>query len=142
MPSSQVSAQIWRKFVGAGLIAAAWSPDGKYLAAGQGGETDKGQAHLLEAETGKLVREIGSHQYGMTDLLFTADSKYLISVGRDTTVRISKVDDGKETLALGSPRGGQFKDWFSAVSISPDQKRIAAADIAGTVQVWEIAPAG
>jgi len=37
-----------------------------------------------------------------------------------------------------SPRGGQFKDWFSAVAFSPDERFIAATDIAGQVQVWEL----
>ncbi len=37
---------------------------------------------------------------------------------------------------LGRPRGGQFKDWFHAVAVSPDGRWIAAADMAGQVQVW------
>ncbi len=127
----------WRKFVGAGLIAAAISPDGKLVAVGQGGETDTGKVHLFDASTGKLVRDIASHMYGITDLLVTSDSKYVISTGRDTCVRICQVADGKEVAVLGAPRGGQFKDWFSAVAISPDERSLAAADIAGMVHVWE-----
>jgi hypothetical protein len=38
---------------------------------------------------------------------------------------------------LGSPRGGQFKDWLSAVALSPDGRFLAATDIAGLVHVWE-----
>src|SRR5206468_9268836 len=34
------NAQVWRKFVGNGLITSAISPDGKLVAVGQGGETD------------------------------------------------------------------------------------------------------
>jgi WD40 repeat protein len=130
--------QVWRKFIAAGLVAVAFSPDGKLFAAAQGGETDKGQAHLIETETGKLVRELGSHQYGMTDVMFSPDGKYLITAGRDTAVRVSQVEDGKEVLVLGAPRGGQFKDWISAIALSPDQTRIAAADIAGTIAVWRV----
>jgi len=129
--------QSWRKFVGNGLIAAAISPDGKLVAVGQGGETETGKVHLLDATTGKLVRDVSGHMSGITALLFTADGKHVISTGRDTCVRICQVADGKEVAVLGAPRGGQFKDWFSAVAISPDERRIAAADIAGTVHVWE-----
>ena len=93
--------------------------------------------HLLDAATGKLVRDVSGHQNGVTDVLFSADGKYVISVGRDTCVRICQVADGKEVAVLGTPRGGQFKDWFSAVALSPDQRTVAAADIAGMVQVWE-----
>lgn len=136
--SSYESSQIWRKFVAAGLVAADISPDGKLLAVGQGGETDKGQVHLLDAESGKLIRSIGGHQYGITDLRFSADGKCVLSVGRDTTLRVTQVSDGKELLALHSPRGGQFKDWLSAVSVSTDEKTLAAADIAGLVHVWRV----
>lgn len=138
--ASYGGSQVWRKFVGAGLVSVAFSPDGKLLAAAQGGETDRGDVHLLDASTGKLVRDVTGHQYGATDVVFSADSKYLISAGRDTSVRISKVEDGKEALVLGTPRGGQFKDWFSAVALSPDETLIAAADIAGLVQVWRVGP--
>jgi len=130
--------QVWRKFVANGLICVAYSPDGKLLAAGQGGETDTGKVHLHDAETGKLVRDVASHQYGITDLMFSSDSKHVISVGRDTCVRICQVSDGKEVAVLGAPRGGQFKDWLSAVALSPDEQWVAATDIAGSVQVWQL----
>lgn len=129
--------QMWRKFVAAGLIATAYSPDGKLIAAGQGGETGNGKIHLLDAATGKLIRDVVDHKEGLTDLLFSADGKHLVSAGRDTCVRFSQVADGKEVAVLGAPRGGQFKDWFSAVALSPDERFIAAADIAGQVHVWE-----
>lgn len=129
--------QMWRKFVAAGLIATAWSPDGKLVAAGQGGETDTGKVHLFDAATGKLLRTVSGHVYGITDVMFSADSRYVISVGRDTSARICQVSDGKEVAVLGSARGGQFKDWLSAVAVSPDGALLAASDIAGLVQVWQ-----
>jgi len=68
-----------------------------------------------------------------------ADGKLLLSTGRDTTLRICQLEDGKEVAALGAPRGGQFKDWLSALAISPDQSTVAATDIAGVVHVWRLA---
>lgn len=130
--------QVWRKFIANGLIAAAIAPDGKLAAVGQGGETDTGKVHLLDLASGKLLRTVSGHQYGVTDVLFSPDGAYLISAGRDTTARISQVATGKEAAVLGTPRGGQFKDWFSAVALSPDGRRLAAADIAGLVHVWEV----
>lgn len=129
----------WAKFVARGFIAADFSPDGKLVAVGQGGETNTGQVHLLEAATGKLVRSVAGHRYGVTDVKFSPDGEYVLSTGRDTTLQICRVADGKETARLGTSRGGQFKDWLSSVSVSPDQKRIAATDIAGIVHVWDIA---
>jgi len=137
--TSYGSAQVWRKFMAQGLVAADISPDGALAALAQGGETDTGKIQLVETATGKLVREVSGHQYGATDVKFSADGKHVLSTGRDTTLRICQVDDGKEVTALGSPRGGQFKDWLSAVAISPDESTVAAADIAGMVHVWRLA---
>ena len=122
-----------------GLVAADISPDGLLAALAQGGETDTGKIQLVETATGKLAREVSGHQYGATDVKFSADGKLVLSTGRDTTLRICQVEDGKEVAALGSPRGGQFKDWLSALAISPDESTVAAADIAGMVHVWRLA---
>jgi len=136
--TSYSAAQVWRKFVANGLIAADFSPDGKLLAVGQGGETDSGQVHLFDVESGKLLRSISGHRYGVCDVIFSADSRYVLSSGRDTMVRICEAADGKEVATLGKERGGQFKDWLHAIDISPDQQYVAAADIAGMVHVWQL----
>ncbi len=131
--------QLWRKFVANGLLASAYSPDGKLVALAQGGETDMGKVHLLDTENGKLVRSVASHLSGATDVIFTNDGKHIVSVGRDTSVRVSQVADGKEIAVLNAPRGGQFKDWLSSVALSPDETTLAATDIAGLVYVWDVA---
>jgi WD40 repeat protein len=122
-----------------GMAAAAVSLDGKLLAVGRGGEveSDTGKITLLDAATGKKVRELaGGHQYGVTGLCFHPDRKTLVSCGRDTVIRLWNIADGKQMKELGKPRGGQFKDWTHAISISADGKRLAAADMAGAVMVW------
>lgn len=134
------AASAWRKFVKGGLIALDVSPDGQLVAIGQGGETDTGQVHLFELETGKLVRTVSGHRYGVCDVKFSPDGQYVVSSGRDTQLRICRVANGDEIAALGESRGGQFKDWLSALAISPQQRHIAAADIAGYVHVWEWNP--
>ena len=121
------------------MATAAFSPDGKYLAVARGGESDglTGKITLLDPASGKKLKEFTpGHMYGATDLVFHPDGKHLLSTGRDTTVKIWSVPDGKLVKELGRPRGGQFKDWFHAVAVSPDGRRIAAADMAGQVQVW------
>ena len=136
--TSYGAAQIWRTFVAGGLIAADFSPDGKLVAVGQGGETNTGKVHLLDTATGKLLRTVSGHRYGVCDVKFSADGQYLLSSGRDTMIRICQVSDGKEVVALGKERGGQFKDWIHALAIAPDQQTIAGADIAGYIHVWQM----
>ena len=130
--------QMWRKFVAQGLVAVALSADGKLIAAGQGGETDTGKVHLLERESGKLLRTVSGHLNGVTAVAFSRDGTLVYSAGRDTTVRVCQVEDGKEIAVLGAPRGGQSKDWISAFALSPDETCLAAADIAGHVTVWKL----
>lgn len=131
-------ATTWGKFVKQGFVAADFSPDGSLLAVAQGGETDTGRVHLLEVKTGKLIRTVSGHRYGATDVVFSADGTHVLSTGRDTSVRICRVNDGKEVAVLGKPRGGQYKDWFHAVALSPDGRHVAAADMAGMVHVWSL----
>jgi WD40 repeat protein len=119
--------------------AAAWSPDGKLLAIGRGGEADgnSGKVTLVDPASGKTVRELTpGHMYGVTDLLFHPDGKHLASTGRDTVVRIWNTADGKMVKELGKPRGGQFKDWIHSIAFTADGQWLAAADMAGSVQVW------
>jgi WD40 repeat protein len=123
------------------IAAAAFSPDGKTLAAVRGGEIDgqNGKVILLDATSGKKLRELmPGHLNGATDVLFHADGKHLFSSGRDTTVKVWSVADGKLVKELGQGRGGQFKDWIHAVAVSPDSRWLAAADMAGQVQVYAL----
>ncbi len=123
------------------MAAAAYSPDGKWLAVCRGGEASglSGKVTLLDPATGKKIRETSpGHLDGATDLAFHPDGKHIFSAGRDTTVKIWRLEDGKHVRDLGQGRGGQFKDWICAIAISPDGKRLAAADMAGAVQIWAL----
>jgi WD40 repeat protein len=123
------------------IAAAAYSPDGKVLAVGRGGEVDgtNGKVTLLDAADGKKLRELTpGHLNGLTDIVFAPDGKHVLSAGRDTVVRVWNIADGKLVKELGKPRGGQFKDWIHAVAVSPDLRWIAGADMAGQVQMWSL----
>lgn len=126
-----------------GMAAAAFAPDGKLAALGKGGEVEggSGKVYLVDVGTGKKVRELSGHQYGVTGIVFHPDGKHLATCGRDTVVRLWQVADGKLVKEFGKPRGGQFKDWTHAVAISAGGRWLAAADMAGQVQVWSF-PAG
>src|SRR5262249_6038176 len=86
------------------MAAAAFSPDGKWLAVGRGGEIDglNGKVTLLDPASGKKLKELTpGHLNGLTDLVFHPDGKHLLSSGRDTTVKIWRLEDGKLVKELG-----------------------------------------
>lgn len=123
------------------MCAAAFSPDGKYLAACRGGEANglSGKITFFDPATGKKLRETSpGHLDGATDLAYHPDLKHIFSAGRDTLVKIWRLEDGKHVRDLGTGRGGQFKDWICAISISPDGRLLAAADMAGQVQIYAL----
>jgi WD40 repeat protein len=124
-----------------GMAAAAFSPDGKVLALGQGGEIEggKGKVTIVESETGKKVQELTANEGGIAHLAFSPDGKILASSGRDTLVKLWSMPDGKLLQDLGKSRGGQFKDWIHAAAFSPDGSRLAAADMAGQIHFWSLA---
>lgn len=122
------------------LEAAAYSPDGKLIAVGRGGEAEAGKIWIFESDGFKKKHEMTGHLGGVNDLRFTGDGKHLISCGRDTLVRIWNVADGKQVSELGKSRGGQFKDILHSVALSSDERWIAAGDMAGMIQVWHAKP--
>ena len=128
----------WRKWMARGFVTSQFSPDGKTLAVGMGGETGDAKVYLIDVESGEELRTLSQHQGGICDVLFTADGKHLLSTGRDTVIRIVNVADGKEVATLHKSRGGQFKDWLSAIALSPSEDKIAAADIGGLVHFWKV----
>jgi WD40 repeat protein len=120
--------------------SAAYSPDGKYLALGQEGEAGQSKVLLLDAESGELIQDLSAHKSGVNDVRFSPDSQLILSSGRDTVIRAHNVGDGKQVAELGKPRGGQFKDWFNAIALSPQHHLIATGDMAGRLHVWGFDP--
>jgi WD40 repeat protein len=137
--AAKVEKDLSALFKGQHLGAAAYSPDGKLLALGRGGEVDgnNGKITLVDPVAGKVVRELApGHLNGLTDLAFHPDGKHIASSGRDTVVRVWEVATGKLVAEVGKGRGGQFKDWIGALAWSPDGAWLACGDMIGAVQIW------
>ena len=127
------------KEIKVGMSAVVYSPDGKWLAAAHGNtqtEKNEGKVFLIDPTTGNKIRELAGHPVGTNDLAFHPDGKHLFSSGRDQQIKIWNLDDGKLVREFG-----KFADrgvWIGALSISPDGRRLAAADRAGQVLIYSL----
>ena len=110
------------------LVAAAFSPDGKRVAAVK----DWGELILWEIPLAHQVWSRRTYER-MTTVAFSADGKRLITGGSTGGVRLWNAANGKELHVLTA---GKRKAAVAAVGFSPSDNRALAA-CAGAVYTWD-----
>lgn len=114
-----------------GVLAMAFTPDGKHLAFNN--RTDQG-IQLLDVAEGKRVRAFMGHKDNVEQLTFSADGTTLISGGSDRTIRVWDVVSGKELR-----RCGNEKMHVRCLAVAPDEKTLTYGTTDGLVHIWDIA---
>ncbi len=108
-----------------GVLAIAFSPDGKLMAAGgYDKEKDDYFARLWDVATGKELRRFrhGTNGYGIRALAFSPDAKTLATGADEGRLRLFDVATGKERNAF--PKDGTY---MRSVAFAPDGQTVAAA---------------
>jgi WD40 repeat protein len=113
-----------------GILCAAFSKDGTYVATGGMDRLVK----IWDAATGALIRTLKGHVDYVEGLDFSPDGRLLVSGGRDHNVIIWDLSAGSPVVRLESP---QVTNTYRAV-FSPDGKTVAAACNRGKVCLWDI----
>jgi RNA polymerase sigma factor (sigma-70 family) len=119
------------------VIAVAFSPDGKTLAAAGGEHLAKEPAdnsiRLWEVATGKERCRLEGHQNAVWTLAFSPDGKTLASGGSDSAVRIWDAQTGKSRRQFDGHRG-----IVMSVAFSGDGARLGSGGSDTTVLIWNV----
>ncbi|WP_337177065.1 serine/threonine-protein kinase [Paludisphaera sp.] len=113
-----------------GVLALAYSPDGRRLA-GAGGD---GAIGVYDAETGGRLRLLDADPASVLSMAWTPDGARLAAGIASHMVLVWDVDS--EMLAPGPPVGHAGP--VAAVAIGPDGMALASASVDGTVKLWSL----
>ncbi|HVW00339.1 MAG TPA: WD40 repeat domain-containing protein, partial [Planctomycetaceae bacterium] len=118
------------------LFSAALSPDDKLLAVGCYRALTPlydHRIHLIDLETGQMVRSLKGHIYTIYDLAFSRDGKRLASASHDNTVRIWDVETGDTVKIL---RG--HTEPVHAVAWNPEGTQVVSGSLDKTARIWSV----
>jgi RNA polymerase sigma factor (sigma-70 family) len=117
----------------AAVYSAAFSPDGKKLAAAGG---DGSVRIWVVGEGDRTVRvwDISEKAPAVRAVQFSPDGKLLLSSGPDKTVKLWDVASGKTVRSLQG-----HKDAVIGVAFSPDGQTLASGSADGTARLWDAA---
>jgi RNA polymerase sigma factor (sigma-70 family) len=107
-----------------GVQSVAFSPDGKWLAAGG----NDSMVHFWDIASGREVRRSQAHQSAIQSIAFSPDGKVLASAGLDGMLALWNVtkwdpeDPGEQVRAFKGPPGP-----ILGLAFSPDSKTLATA---------------
>lgn len=118
---------------------AVFTHDGKWLATtdNKGADIQPREICVCDAQTGQERFRLGGHEGWVHGLTFSADGRYLVSVGADGKVKVWDLPGRRLVLTLSGP-----SEPFYSVAVSPNNKYIAAGlgdvDTNGKVCVWDV----
>ncbi|HJP66750.1 MAG TPA: adenylate/guanylate cyclase domain-containing protein [Actinomycetota bacterium] len=117
-----------------GPFSLSFSPDGKHLAVAS---LDESSTVIFDARTFQEERRLEGQEFGINDVEWSPDGKWIATSANDGTVHLWDAHSGDDRFTLfGHTASVGAVDW------SPDSTRLVTAGQDGTAKVWEIGDSG
>jgi WD40 repeat protein/serine/threonine protein kinase len=117
------------------VVAAAISPDDKWLASGSGtGSSNSASIHLWDIASGKEIRTIKAHGEWISSLVFWPDGKTLASASADQTIRVWNLEGTAEAPQCRTLRGHRYEVW--SLALLPKEQVLFSGCKDGSVCSW------
>jgi WD40 repeat protein len=110
------------------ILCLAFSPDGRYLATGDGDD----DVRIWDLSTGQVVLTLKGHDDEVNTLAFSPDGYLLVSASADSTVLVWNLSDGEHV------RLGKHSASVLSVAFSPDGQLVASGSSDSTVIIWNV----
>jgi WD40 repeat protein/transcriptional regulator with XRE-family HTH domain len=111
------------------IWSVAFSPDGKFLAAGG----INGEVRFWRLQDGQQVLTLAGHTDWVGSIAFSPDGKLFVSGSHDRTIKFWDIESGRCLRTIVA-----HDDMIWSIAISPDGKRLASAGKDHLVKIWEV----
>jgi len=115
----------------------AFSPNGKYIAAGTSSGREGEEVIIWNVENGELFKILKTNirdvDNTVESISFSPDSKYIVTGNSDKTVKLWNVNEGTVIRTLEGHRNS-----VNSISFSADGRFIASGSRDKTVRIWNI----
>jgi WD40 repeat protein len=116
------------------LYGANWSPDGKMISFGCPDNTIR----AINSATGKQVLFNGAHSDWVLDTTFSIKGDHLITVSRDRSMKLIKVDTQRFIDNITSITPGALKGGLHAVTRHPTKDELLAGGADGSPRIYKM----
>jgi WD40 repeat protein len=131
--------------VDSSVYAVAFSPDGKYIASGNGDAT----VSVWETATGREVRIMKGHTGTIWAVPFSPDGRLIASASWDNTAIIWDAASGREIRKLGGEKSAGIEAQVRDAAFSPDGRWLATSEMGfdtarrqyayNRIRIWDVA---
>ena len=113
---------------------ASWSPDGQYVAFGLPDNSVRG----IKASNGEQALFMGGHNDWVLETDWSVKGDHLISVGRDMTAKLTKVETERFIDNITSITPGALKGGLNTIDTHPKQDHILVGGSDGVPQIYRM----